>query len=76
MDILQNLKEATSTFFSLPLFTHPPYLLAFLLCTLLPAVLLLDKYGARDPSPPPPQTREQVAAAIAAAGEVKSKKDK
>ena len=76
MDILQNLKEATSTFISLPLFTHPPYLLAFLLCTLLPAVLLLDKYGARDPPPPPPQTREQVAAAIAAAGEVKSKKDK
>ena len=34
-----------------PIFTHPPYLLAFLLCTLPPLLFWVDRLGSQPPSP-------------------------
>ena len=50
--------DKVDTFKHLPIFTHPPYLIAFLICTLLPAILIFDAYGAREP---PPKSKSRVA---------------
>jgi len=43
--------KSLSSFTSWPLFTYPPFLLAFLICTLIPLVLFIDNIASAEPEP-------------------------